>query len=295
MDHSIHRLAARQHGVVSIGQLFDLGFSADAIKHRVAAGVLWPVHRGVYAVGRPSLSRHGRWMAAVLSCGSTAALSHRSAAALWQIADVEGAIEVATTAPGGRRRPGLVVHRRRRLDVVERDGIPVTTIVTTLLDLAQVLPPGRVETALNEADRQDLIDIESLRETLDRSTGKRGVRVLRMLVGDHRPTDSWLERRFLRLVTDAGLPRPLTQQVVNGFRVDFWWPQFRLVVETDGLRYHRTPAQQTRDRERDQAHVAAGLTVLRFTYEQIRADPARVVATLRAVALRDELGGLSRA
>lgn len=294
MDHSIHRLAARQHGVVSIGQLFALGFTADAIKHRVATGVLWPVHRGVYAVGRAALSRHGRWMAAVLSCGSTAALSHRSAAALWQIAEVEGAIEVATTSPGGRRRPGLVVHRRRHLEVVERHAIPVTTIVATLLDLAQVLPPGRVETALNEADRQDLVDIESLGEALARSSGKRGVRVLRRLVGEHRPTDSWLERRFLRLAVDAGLPPPLTQQLVNGFRVDFWWPQFRLVVETDGLRYHRTPAQQARDRERDQAHVAAGLTVLRFTYNQIRSQPAHVTATLRAVALRDELGGLWR-
>jgi very-short-patch-repair endonuclease len=97
-------------------------------------------------------------------------------------------------------------------------------------------------------------------------------------------TDSELERRFLQLVRKAGLPQPLTQQRVNGYLVDFYWPELKLVVETDGLRYHRTATQQSRDRERDQAHVAAGLIALRFTHAQVRYDPARVVETLRAVA-----------
>ncbi len=99
-------------------------------------------------------------------------------------------------------------------------------------------------------------------------------------------TDSELERGFARIIRRADLPPPLTQQWVNGFRVDFYWPDLGLVVETDGLRYHRTPSEQAKDRLRDQAHTAAGLTPLRFTHAQIRYEPEAVSATRRAVAER---------
>jgi very-short-patch-repair endonuclease len=99
-------------------------------------------------------------------------------------------------------------------------------------------------------------------------------------------TDSALERRLLPIARRAGLPKPLTRQIVNGFRVDFYWPYLRLIVETDGLRYHRTPAQQARDRQRDQALTAAGFTVLRFTHAKVAFEPVHVEATLRAVAVR---------
>ena len=99
-------------------------------------------------------------------------------------------------------------------------------------------------------------------------------------------TDSELERRLLRIVDRAGLPRPLTGEWVNGFEVDFFWPALGLVVETDGLRYHRTPAQQARDRLRDQAHTVAGLTPLRHTRAQIRFEPGYVEATLGRVVAR---------
>jgi very-short-patch-repair endonuclease len=114
------------------------------------------------------------------------------------------------------------------------------------------------------------------------------VRILRTTL-DRRTftfTDTWLERRFLPIARAAGLPRPQTQVYVNGFKVDFYWPELGLVVETDGLRYHRTPAQQARDRVRDQAHAAAGLTPLRFTRAQINYEPAHVEVTLAAVARR---------
>jgi very-short-patch-repair endonuclease len=118
--------------------------------------------------------------------------------------------------------------------------------------------------------------------------GQRGVGVLRRVLDRHTfvLTDSELERRFVPIARRAGLPRPKTQAVVNGFRVDFFWPQLGLVVETDGLRYHRTPAQQAADRVRDQAHIAAGLMPLRFTHAQVSYETAHVEATLRATALR---------
>lgn len=145
-----------------------------------------------------------------------------------------------------------------------------------------------LERAVNEADRLNLADPEELRDALGRYRDERGVARLRELLDRRtfRLTDSELERRFLRIVDDAGLPVPLTGRWLSGFRVDFHWPDLGLVVETDGLRYHRTPAQQARDRLRDQAHLAAGLTPLRFTHRQVRFEPGYVRLTLLAVVNR---------
>jgi very-short-patch-repair endonuclease len=285
-------LVKRQHGVVTRGQLLALGFTADAVKHRMWTGRLHPVWRGVYAVGRSQLSRHGVWMAAVLSCGSGAVLSHRSAAALWRIRrDEVRSVEVSVPLRYDPRRTGIVVHRRANLrpeEVTQCRGIPVTTPVYTIVDLATRLPRDSLEAAVNEADKRDLTDPDSLRAALGRLDRRPGAAVLRRTL-DQRTftlTDSQLERRFLPLVRKAGLPRPLTGRLVNGFKVDFYWPDFGLVVETDGLRYHRTPAQQARDRLQDQAHAAAGLTTLRFTHAQVALDPGHVQTTLSAVARR---------
>jgi very-short-patch-repair endonuclease len=173
-------------------------------------------------------------------------------------------------------------------DLDTRRHIPLTSVVRTLVDLATQLEADRLERAINEADRLDLIDPETLRDSLDPCKGQRGVARLRRLLDRRtfRMTRSMLEQRFLPLAEQAGLPRPLTKQWVNGFEVDFYWPQLGLVVETDGLRYHRTAAQQERDRLRDQAHTAAGLTQLRFTHAQVRFEPMRVGHTLAAVARR---------
>jgi very-short-patch-repair endonuclease len=286
-------LAKRQHGVVTREQLLGLGYSADAIKHRLDKGRLHPLWRGVYAVGRPHLGRHGTWMAAVLACGPDAVLSHESAAALWEIhAEARGRIDVSVPARRNPRdRPGIRVHRRSGLtdrDVARRLSIPLTSPVLTLLDLAPRLSGAQREQAIGEADKHDLIDPEELRSALEGYNGQPGVAILRTTL-DQRTftvTDTQLERLFLPLARQAGLPLPKTQQSVNGFRVDFYWPELGLVVETDGLRYHRTPAQQALDRVRDQTHAAAGLTPLRFTRAQVRYEPARVRRVLERVAAR---------
>jgi very-short-patch-repair endonuclease len=231
-------------------------------------------------------------MAAVLAVGPGAALSHLSAAALWGLRPERGAqIEVSVPSASHRRSEGVRVHRRdglRRGDICLHEGIPTTTPIVTLIDLANRLDPGPLERAVNEADRLDLIDPIALRASLDGYAGWRGVARLRELLDRRtfRLTDSELERLFLPLAAQSRLPPPLTRRFVNGFRVDFLWPELRLVVETDGLRYHRTPAQQARDLVRDQAHLAAGFTPLRFTHAQVRYEPAHVRTTLRAVAGR---------
>ena len=290
-DHSRRAwtLARRQHDVVARVQLLALGFTPAAIEHRLATGRLHALWRGVYAVGRPNVTRYGRWMAAVLACGDGAALSHRSAAALYELTTAaDSVIDVSVPAGVRRRQPGIAAHRRGAAEITLYHRIPVTTPALPLIDLATLLQSDRLEAAVNEADEHDLIDPESLRRTLDDHAGRPGVAALRRLI-DRRTfvlTDSELERRLLPIARRAGLPKPETGRKVHGFRADFFWPDLGLVVETDGLRYHRTPAQQARDRLRDQTHAAAGLTPLRFTHAQVRFEPAHVQATLAAVARR---------
>ena len=297
----VWRLAARQHGVITRRQLEAAGFSSDQIDSRLARGRLHATWRGVYAIGRPQLTPLGWWMAAVLACGPNTLLSHESAAALWGIRGTKErrddestpprVIHVSVPGSSTRLRTGIRVHRRSRLSRADHDEwerIPVTSPARTLIDVAPQLTEPEVEAAVNQADKLDRIDPESLRAALDKNRGVSGIATLRKILDRRtfRLTDSELERRFLRLAGRAGLPPPLTQVRVSGFRVDFYWPDLRLIVETDGLRYHRTATQQSRDRIRDQVHVAAGFTVLRFTHAQVKFEADRVVKTLRATADR---------
>jgi len=284
-------LAGRQHGVVARRQLLALGFSSGEIEHRIGRGRLHVVTRGVYAVGWPKLTRERRWMAAVLACGDGAALSHCSAAALWEIGtERRGIVDVSVRRRCELRRPGLRVRGRPTLapgDIVFRDGIPVTSPVRTLVDLATDLAPIRVERAVNEADKRDLIDPEALRSALNAYAGEPGAPLLRRLLDKRtfRLSDSDLEIFFRPIAAAAGFPSPLSKQIVNGWEVDFYWPDLGLVIETDGLRYHRTPSTQARDAKRDRAHVIAGMTPLRFTHYEIRYEPSLV---------RDELADALR-
>jgi hypothetical protein len=285
-------LAERQYGLVTRRQLLDLGFTREAVDHRIERGRLRPVARGVYAVGVPSRTSRQRWMAAVLACGEGAVLSHRSAAALWEIgAERHGLVEISVPRCSRHRRPGMRVRGRPSLpseDVTQHDGIPATTPARTIVDLATCLSALALERAVNEADKRDLIDPEALRTALPGFSGQPGVAALRRLLDRHsfRLSDSDLEVRFRPIARSAGMPQPLCKQLVNGFEVDFHWPELGLVVETDGLRYHRTPSAQARDRLRDQTHVAAGLTVLRFTHRQVRYEPAQVRRVLARTARR---------
>jgi very-short-patch-repair endonuclease len=199
--------------------------------------------------------------------------------------------------------PDLRIHRRPPLDV-ERDvtleyGIPVTTPVQTLVDMALRFDRAGVERMINEADKWNLAHPPGLRRALEARAGEAGAAKLRFVLDRRtfRLTKEELERRFLPLAREAGLPVPLTGRWVNEFEVDFYWPELGFVVETDGLRYHRTPAEQARDRLRDQAHTAAGLTPLRFTHEQVRYEPEHVLGVLRATAgllvQRGRAGGMT--
>lgn len=229
-------------------------------------------------------------MAAVLACGDRALLSHRSAAALWGIGrERGGSIDVSVRRHAYSRPPGIRVRSRPSLaagNTTTRLGIPLTCPVQTLIDSATELPPAHLERMVNEADKLDLIDPEALRAALDDRAGEPGVPALRTLLDrdTFRLSDAELEVLFRPIAAAAGLPMPETKQIVNGYEVDFYWLDLGLVVETDGLRYHRTPAAQSKDARRDQTHTAAGLTPLRFSHYQVKYEPDYVRGVLSRTA-----------
>jgi len=264
-------LATVQHGVVGRAQLHELGLDNAAIARRIRAGRLHRLQRGVYAVGHTVLSRNGAYLAAVLACGPDAVLSHRSAAALWGLRPSD-APRIDVTVPhtsGFRTTTTVVVHRPLRTpDPMTHAGVPVTTPGRTLADLALGLPRRQLENAVEAAER--------LRLHVALDDDHPGARRLRDAADADRPfTRSELEDAFLELCDRHEIPRPLVNTQVQGFEVDFCWPEHRLIVETDG-HHHRTRAAFERDRGRDALLTALGWRVMRFTARQLRRGPARV-------------------
>ncbi len=266
-------------------QLIALGLDRNAIARRLAAGRLHALHVGVYAVGYPSAQREARWLAAVLACGPGALLSHRSAAALWQLRDGESRdVDVSVPATAGRRRPRIAIHRvaLEDSDRGEFRGIPVITPARTLADLARVVDEDELGRALREAEYRKRFDLEATRAQLAR----RPSRALGALLEDLRPTRSRLEDRVLPLLADHGLPRPRPQYALDGRHVDFAWPERKVVVETDGWEGHGTRTAFQADRAATNRLQLAGYTVLRFTDADVRRRPRRVAEQIRAALIR---------
>jgi very-short-patch-repair endonuclease len=282
-------IVARQHGVIARRQLLDRGMNDDGINHWVGRKRLHPIFAGVYAVGRPELSRFGMWMAAVLASGPCAVLSHDSAAALWGIWRYTRELIVSVPAHSRPRNPGIRVHRRAHIDATTHHGIPVTTPTATLIDFAATHPRNEVEAALNEADIKGLIQLEQLRAELETTSRRPGLSKLNATI-DRKTfsfTRSELERAFRPIARQVGMTRLQSRVYVNGHEVDFFDPDTGLVIETDGGTFHRTPFQQAADRRRDNAHaVSPGPAPLRFTHGQIRYEHAYVLETLTRAAGR---------
>jgi hypothetical protein len=244
----------------------------------------------VFAFGPAPLTGLGRTMAAVMSCGPDALASHQTAAALWQLLPSARAVfDVSAPGRGPDRRPGIVFHRRRNLhpdDCADCDGIPVTSVARTLLDLAAVVPARRLRRAFEEAERLRLYDGRRLRELLDRHPRARGRRAFRGLLEEGtepRWTRSELERRFVDFCAEAGLAAPMMNGLVEGYEVDAHWPGRALVVELDGFATHGTRKCFESDRERDAVLLTAGRPVLRVTQRRLERDAAALRAQLRTL------------
>jgi hypothetical protein len=276
LDRALAELADRQWGVVSLAQLRALGIGARAVQQRAAAGRLHRIHRGVYAVGHRALRADGHRLAAVLACGPGAVLSHRSAAAHWELlATSQERIDV--TAPRSRQGvPGIRLHTSRSLDAqdtTKHEGIPITTVHRTLLDLAATARDDQLERALAQAMYLQLYDHRAIDAVIARSNGHRGTKILADATKQEpQITKSMWEIRMLALVRGAGLPEPRCNEALHApdhgvCYPDFYWPAYDLIVETDGWEAHRTLAAFRSDRAKDAALTAAGYKVLRFTWD----------------------------
>lgn len=285
-EEVIHRLASRQHGVVSRGQLVEAGLPKGVLDRLVTAGRLRPVHRGVYRVG-PVVAPRSLEMAAVLACGSSSAVSHWSAAFMcWRLPDDSRPSPVHVTVWRGRRaHGGILVHRSRlaRDEVRRIEGIAVTTPARTLLDLAGYAGSRELERAVAEALARRLVGPRQVLELLDRYPRRSGSRQLRSLIcGADGPvlTRSEAEELFLTLVRKAELPTPEVNVEVAGFEVDFLWRTHGLVVEIDGYAFHSSRDQFERDRRRDGVLVRSGFRVMRVTWGQLVHESAPLLGRL---------------
>jgi very-short-patch-repair endonuclease len=285
------RIAANQHGVVSRRQLLAVGFDDAAIRRRVARGSLYRLYAGVYAVGHPRLTREGRWMAAVVACGQGASLSHFDAAVLWSFYHRTGG-RVHITTRWHRHIDGLIVHRTRRLDADEvstKDGIPVTTVARTLVDLSDHLTGDRLLRAMREAEFQRLLDLDALNAAVERAHGRRGLRPLKDAIARHRPGEivrGELEHRFAELLsgTDFREPQRNVALEVRGktYVLDCYWPELGLAVELDGRDAHAREMAFEADRRKDAALNAIAIRLLRFTWQRVNYEPAELLVDLTA-------------
>jgi very-short-patch-repair endonuclease len=285
-------LAARQYGVVSWEQLSSLGYTGASVRRSEESARLHRVHRGVFAVGHPGLSRHGRCMAAVLARGPGAVLSYRSAAWLWGLeATLELPIEVSVPWRG-HRRSALHLHHcpaLRAEDASTFEAIPVTAVPRTLLDLASVVPLWRLERAIERCERMDLLDVPSIEKLLDAVRGHPGRGKLRqaLLLNDEPGVNrSRGERRFLQLLREAGLPRPKVNLFIEGFELDFFWEAERFAVELDSWDAHRTRKSFESDPLRQEELKLAGIEMVRITGRRLARKPDEVAERLRLLLAR---------
>ena len=283
-------VAARQHGVIKRSQL---ALSKAGVAAWVRTGRLHPVYRGVYAYGHAALSQRGEWMAALLAAGDGAVLAGHSAAVLNEITrETPTVIDVLVPKPR-TSQPGFRTHTCRNLDprdVYVRDGIPVTTVARTLVDLTDTKDATELAFMIHEAVYRRCFDLHATRAALARANGRRNVKVLEEALQIHLSgsagTRSRLERRFRGLVRGAGLPEPRINTYVNGFEVDASWPG--ICVEIDGPA-HKRPRSKVDDRIKDAALRASGQIVLRFTEDDLNHRPELVLRRLAAAFQGGEL------
>lgn len=294
MDVALHRLAARQYSLSNRTQALDLGMTPRQLHARLSAGLLVPVHRGVYCIAGAPTSPEQALLAACLASGAVA--SHRSAAALWGLRAVEAPVpEITVARTACPTLHGVVVHRTGRLDDVDVSRvrrIPVTTPARTLVDLGAVAPREVVESAMEDALMRRLVRFDLLNRTLARlgGPGRSGAGVLRELVDERdpatAPTQSVLEDMLLRVLRKAGLPEPVRQYEVGGVRLDFAYPEIRLALEADSRIWHGGRLDVQRNSDKANVLLARGWRVLHFTWSDIRHRPEHVIAAVaRELAL----------
>jgi very-short-patch-repair endonuclease len=292
-------LAEKQHGVVSHEQLLALAYSTAGIGRALRSGRLHRLHRGAYAVGHARVSRHGICLAAVLSGGSGALLSHRSAGWLWGLSPRFTPVPDVTVPARGHRRAGISIHHSSILepgDCDETDGIPVTAISRTLLDLAECESNRVLNGAVDRAELLDLLDLTDAEDLLRRCGTHRGRHPLRDALDLYRDPAFYRarsERLLIALIKRAGLPRPMMNAYIEGHEIDAYWPAERFAVEVDGWIAHRSRRSFELDPLRQENLKLAGIEMVRITARRIEREPNEVACRLHLL-LRQRRNFLQR-
>jgi hypothetical protein len=284
-DALVAEIAARQHGVVTLLQLLACGLSRSAITRRLKSGRLYRIHVGVYAVGHPGLSRQGNELAGVLAAGPGSGLGRRSAGELHRISRFPAPC-VEVVSPWQRAPRGVRVYRCRglgRLDLTSEDGIPVTTVHRTLVDLSDGLTKWQLANVIHEAAFRGRFVEPAVRDAMARANGRRRLAVLDAAIALHRAGSAGTRSGNEDLFLTFDLPEPLVNTHLLGFEVDFVWPDRKVAVEIDGAGHGREPTAKD-DARQDGALAAAGFTTLRFTEADVRGR-GREVARRTAEAL----------
>ena len=277
--------------MVTRDQLIASGVGTRGISDWVQRGRLHRLHRGIYAYGHDRLRVEGRWLAAVLACGPAAVLSHGTAARMWEIRQSNSAlIDVTVPSRAGRiRRKGIRIHRSGRLapqEVTVRNGIPVTTVARTLLDLADVLDTQALRRAVTEAEYTNRFDQTAFNAVVQDNPGRRTRKLMTAAFeGRQHRTRSPLEDRFLRFMDRWGVEEPECNAWIEGYEVDVAWTRVGLVVELDGVAAHGTRAAVRRDRRKDRVLWRAGFRTMRLTADALDAEE-EVLADLVQAGVR---------
>jgi very-short-patch-repair endonuclease len=234
------------------------------------------------------VSPRGRIMAAVLLHGPRAVASHRTAAMLWDLLPPRGRdIYVTVPANGRAKRKGIVLEQVRAFhekDRAVRDGIPVTALARTLIDVVGYESEERVERALEQAERMRLLDGRAIDEACARAPTRKGVKRIRARLREHRApamSRSAFERRFLIMCRKAGLPLPAMNAWIEDCEVDAVWLEQQILVELDAYYSHGTRAAFEGDRRRDAKLESLEYRVIRITEERLKTEPDEIANELR--------------
>jgi hypothetical protein len=292
-DAALLTLASIQHSVISDAQAIEHGLSAEMIRRRIRAGEWQRVlPRVLRRAGAPTSGRQAA-MAACLWAGSDAVISHATAGVLWALDGIQTR-RIAITLPAGveRRSPLVDVHWSQTLPVVDRTrlaGIPITSATRTLVDIAGLVHRDRLELAVEDAFRKRLSGPAQLRTRLDSlgGSGRAGTAQLRALLderGERALSGSRREVDLERLLVRGGLPRPVRQfAITHGGRtihVDLAYPDRRLAIEFDSLRWHTGRARLDIDAARRNLLRAAQWDLVTVTFTMLNDDPAGTFATV---------------
>jgi hypothetical protein len=276
------RVAAKQHGTISVAQLLEAGFSRERVKRWARNGLLHRELRGVYRFGHRAPSWEARYAAAVLAGGRRAALSGLAGAYL--LGAIRGNPPAPEVTVPVKRSINGVKTRRRNLgpgDTTIWRGIRVTSVPRTLADLAAILPLDDLARACHEAEVRHHVSAEAALAAAHKAPGVEKLRAV--VAGDAPALLSELERRFLSLLRRHRLPRPAVNRPKDGAYIDCRWPEQNLTVELDSYRFHHSRHAWEADRARDRAARARGDTYRRYTWRDVVEDPLPMLGDLASL------------